>query len=247
MQRTLSTIVVTLIVGLMPSAACAGDQPANEAKQLLLKSRAAIRQAKVVSYQAEYGATGYIKKWVKDVRGKVLVGEKAKYEVPRFLLDITMPGDEDAEPDHYTVGCNGDEYFLVDAKTKTVYVDLDPAVLGSNSRAFQRVILPEFGDENAFEDELEAEHLELGEAESVAGEDCAVVRVKNESPPDIVWWISQKDHLPRRVRRLYKDDEDGEGTTELTLSALVVNPKVTDAPFRVRVPDGFKKTDDFAP
>lgn len=245
-RGTLTGLVVSLLAA---SGVLAGDasSSADSAKEVLRKSREAIKQTKVVRYHADYKATGYVTRWVKDLRGSVIVGEKAKYDVPRFLLDLTMPGSEGSDPMKYTVGCDGDVYFLVDESTKTVYADLDPAVLGSNSRAFRRVILPEFGDDEAFKTELEAEQIELKDAESVAGEDCHVVFIKNESPPDVTWWISKDDHLPRRVRRLYKQPDEGEGTTELTLSSLVADPPMKEDPFRVRVPEGFKKTDKFAP
>lgn len=170
----------------------------------------------------------------------------ARYDVPRFLLQVEMPGDDDP-PIRLTAGCDGNEYFLVDPTSKTVYADLDPEVLGSNSRSLQRLLLSEFGNKAPFQDELKSDQITLAQAESVAGEDCHVVRVPGKNAPDTMWWISKKDHLPRRVRHLYTDKQQGEGATELTLSALVVNPPVREDPFRVRVPSGYKKTDDFAP
>ena len=244
--RTLYGVMILFLTA-CSCVAGEGSSGDNPAKAVLKKSREAIKKTKVVSYNADYTATGYIKQWVSDARGQVIVGEKAKFDVPRFRLDITMAGQEDKPEKRYSLGCDGDEYFLIDEESKTVYADLDPAVLGSNSRAFRRVILPEFGDAEAFKEELKAETVELRDAESVGGEDCDVVFVKNESPPDIMWWISKKDQLPRQVRRLYKQEDRGEGTTELTLKQLQANPSVKEDPFAVRVPEGFKKTDEFAP
>ncbi len=40
---------------------------------------------------------------------------------------------------------------------------------------------------------------------------------------------------------------ENRGTTELTISQLVINPKFKANPFKLVVPNGFKKTDEFAP
>lgn len=246
MRRTLGTMLVMAAMGAMPIATRGDEASPDKAKQILLRSREAVSKTKAVRYQADYKATGYVKQWVKDVRGTVLIGEKAKFDVPRYFLDVTMAGEEGAEPTRRTIGCDGNEYYIINESTKMVHADLDPAVLGRNSRSFQRVVLPEFGDDEAFKDALESKSMECADAESVEGEDCDVVVIKGDSPVETRWWISKKDNLPRRVLRLYKDEEDGEGTTELTLGALTVNPPIHDDPFRVRVPEGYSKTDEFA-
>lgn len=247
MRWTLGLKIAVLTIGAAPLAVRGEEKAAATAREVLLKSREAIGKSREVRYEADYRATGYIQRWVKDVRGNVLVGEKAKHDVPRFRLESTLPGGEGEEPIRVTVGCDGNDYYLVDEKSKTVYADVDPAVLGSNARTFQRLILREFGDAEAFKEELKSESLSLGEAESVGGVDCHVVIFKKDSPPDTWWWISKEDHLPRRVRRLYKDEQQGEGSTELTLMSLAANPTTKEESFRLRVPDGFKKTDEFAP
>jgi hypothetical protein len=141
---------------------------------------------------------------------------------------------------------------LIDPQAKIAYQDMDPAVLGADSRNLQRVILPEFSADEPFKEALEAESVEIAGSESVAGEDCHRVTVKTgePSPAAVDWYISKKDYLPRKVVRTYNNRSDPEGspgTTELTISQLVVNPKLKADPFKLVLPSGFKKTEEFAP
>ncbi len=70
MQRTAGIIIALLTIGIAPLSADEGN-----GKEVLRQAREAIQHAQVVRYEAQYTATGYIKQWVKDVKGKVLVGK----------------------------------------------------------------------------------------------------------------------------------------------------------------------------
>ena len=246
MWRQLGNAILVFLISATPLLAD-DNAGARDGKRILTQSREAIRNARMLRYEGDYRVTGYIKQWVQDIQGTAIVGQISKHDVPRFRIELEQKEEDSEEAVRYVVGSDGDKYFLVDEKAKTVYADMDPAVLGSNSRAFRRVLLPELSEKEPFQEALESETISVGDSESVAGEDCHVVVIKNESPPDVMWWISKKDQLPRRVRRLYKNAEGEEGTTELTLRALEVNPRLRENPFLIPEPEGFKRTDDFAP
>ena len=124
--------------------------------------------------------------------------------------------------------------------------DIDPAVMGRNARLIQGLIVRAFVSEEPFADELKSE-VELKGAESVGGEDCYQVSVKSEGQGESVWFISKRDFLPRRRDRVLVNPAGEKATREVVLSNLVVNAPPAGEPFKAVVPEGFKKTDDFAP
>ena len=61
-----------------------------------------------------------------------------------------------------------------------------------------------------------------------------------------VWFVSTKDYLPRRRDSIFIRDGERQGT-QIVLTSLEVDPKFTKSPFKLELPEGFTKTDDFAP
>jgi len=124
-------------------------------------------------------------------------------------------------------------------------------VLGKNSRDIQRVVVGAFFDKDAFKEELEAEGLELRGTVEVGGEQCYEVYSPVKTPPQkaIAWAISAEDLLPRRITRYYASREPGgpDGSTMVTMTNLAANPKQAGDPFKLSVPEGYTKTDEFAP
>jgi len=89
--------------------------------------------------------------------------------------------------------------------------------------------------------------LNIWGASKIGNEKCYDIHVLIGDSSDAVWSISQNDYLPRKVRRLHKNRKGEEGSIELTLTNLVVNPTFNHDPFILQVPHGYKKTDEFAP
>ena len=241
-----------LLVASGASAADTGLKSADhlDGRAIVTKAAAGIKQARVVSYTAKYTATGWVAKFVANVQGTALVGKQSKWEIARFRCDVKLrkPGSSDARA--LSAGCDGYQYFLVDPKAKTAYQDMDPAVLGSNGRDVQRVVMQEFASPEPFKEQLEAETIELRGSESVAGVECYRIHIKSDTPPELDWFFGKKDFLPRKVILTYPNRQNPEGepgTTQLVISDLVVNPELEKDPFKLVVPEGFARTDDFAP
>lgn len=225
-------------------------QDLSDPKKVLEKSREALKATKVVAYDATIEATEWVKQAVPNVTGKAVVGELMQYEIPQFYCDVQIKRADAAEAVAFQGGCNGDKYFLIDPKTKKAYEDMDPVVMGSNGRDLQRLALREFYDKEPFKAELEAEKAELRETTDVGGESCYQVYVALKgSPKAIAWDISKKDHLPRRVTRWYapREGEGPDGTSQMTITKLQIDPKFPKDPFVLRVPEGYTKSDEFAP
>lgn len=223
------------------------DSVSREAVEILRKSEAALKTVKKASYSASYRGTRWVESMVPKVEGIATIGTRSQWDIDPFSCEVTITPNDSEETLTFAAGSNGDTYFLIDSKTKTVYEDMDPLVLGSNSRNIQRVLMHEFAMPDPFGDALTADTVQLkGDAE-VNGEVCYVVRAEGESPPSVSYYIAKKDYLPRRVVRTYKNPKGEEGSTELTISHLKINPSFVRDPFAVVVPKGYKKTDDFAP
>ena len=249
-------LMMVMAVGLCAAVGQVGDKAAetktdsDDAKAILKKSAAAVKKVKTVRYQADYLATAWIIPFVPKVKGKVLMGQQSESENNRFRCDVKLQMPNSDEVQELTAGCDGDLYFLLDPVSKMAYEDIDPAVMGRHDRNVQRVLMPVFGAPEPFKDELEAESVELKETVTIEGEPCYEIHVPKEAPPSLIWYVSKKDLLPRRVVRVYPSREDpkGEdGTTQLTIFKLEVNPKLDKDPFKLHVPEGFTKTEDFAP
>lgn len=251
-MKRMASIALSL---LMASAVVAEDTDSKKTESakgraILAKAAAALKQVKRVSYRADYTATGWVARFVATVQGTAVMGEQSKWEIDRFRCEVKLQKPDSSETLEFAAGSDGNVFFLVDSKTRTAHEDMDPAVLGSNGRDIQRVLMPVFSAPEPLSDELESDSIESTGTATVSGEECYKIHVKTDTPPELVWFLSKKDYLPRRVLRIYpnrRDPEGEEGTTQLTISDLVVNPKFAEDPFRLVLPEGFSKTDDFAP
>ena len=253
-----STIAVLLGLGLVtgmvagPARTALGQQTpkktgADDPKEILQKVAAALQEVKFVQYDARYTATGWITAHVPNIEGSAALGEPFQYDIARFRAEVKMTPHQSEETIELTAGCDGDLFFLIDPKTKMVYADIDEAVLGTHQRNVQRLLMREFVTKEPLADVLKAEKLELKETVQVGDETCYQIHVPLSDTRGITWFVSKKDWLPRRVDRLYQNPEGGEGSTRLVLTNLVTRTTFSAEPFKVIVPQGFTRTDDFAP
>lgn len=245
-------LTMFVIAGLTTAAIRADetkDAPSagGEGAAVLEKAREAMKGLKSVRYKVDYRGTGWLVERVPTVSATVLLAGQSQWKIDRFHFEGTLQPPKTEQPVNVTAGCDGDLYFLVHNEKKTVYEDIDTAVLGSFGRSIPRAVLSGFTSGDPLADEGKAEKFELKEPQSVEGESCDQVLVTMSGDRQVIWYISQKDHLPRRYDRLMKDPEKGSATTELVVSRLELNPKVEGNPFKAVVPEGFTKSDQFAP
>lgn len=243
--------LVLALFGLCTTTLLAEDPPkpstpAPEAVEFAKKIAEALRNAKVVSYKAAYTPTGWVAQRVPSVEGTATVGDQSKHKIDAFTVKVKMRKAGSEEVTEMEAGSDGNEYFLIDAKAKTCYKDLDPAVLGAQGRNVQRIVLRDFASSEPLADIIKGGEIELRGDAKVGEEECREIYMKFPDTGAMVWSVSKKDYLPRKVTRLVKGEE-GEATTELIISDLVVNPQFVRNPFEMICPEGFKKTDEFAP
>ena len=133
------TIRAMLMLGLCGAAAAAQDAAKKSADltdpvEILKKADAACKAVNFVQYTASIEGSGTQERFVGKSSGTVtLKGRGAGgAEQYRYEAKLEKPGSNDMND--VTVGSDGKTYFLIDAKAKKAYEDINPAVVGTAGR-----------------------------------------------------------------------------------------------------------------
>ena len=224
----------------------AGDD--NEAVAILRKADAAIKAVDGVRYKIHTRPTGVVTNFASAAEGEAVMwgwdGRGAEKSYAH--LEGTRPGSD--EPMRISGGGDGEMYFLLDHQAHKAYEDIDPGVLGTGGQALSSFLMVEFVHPAPFDDEISADKVELVGKQDVAGASCYKIDVTYSGGRGrSTWLISTEDYLPRGRIRYFSIPQQGEGTLEVTLSEIEVNPEIEPAIFRLQLPAGYEKVDDFAP
>jgi len=248
MRRLMSYLVIALLA---VTSAGAEEAPAPakspEAIEILKKVDTATKAVDSVRYKATSTPDGVAVNFVAASEGSVVMEGWNGQTPQKFRIEATTkrPGAE--EPVHLTAGGNGETFFLVDGAAKKVYEDMDPAVMGRTGQALRALMMAEFVHDKPFDDELNAENVQLLGKETVGGEECHKIEIAYGGGQGAsTWFFSTRDNLPRRRVRKFTTPQ-GDGTLDLTITSLEVSPKLDAAVFAMKLPDGYQKIDDFAP
>lgn len=246
--------VCCLFLSLMfaSAAAYAEDKKTDEMTdpvEILKKVDAATKAVKSVKFDSVVEATGALAAQVGKIEASFIISGFAQIAPEKYRAEakITLPGA--SEPLKISGGTDNDMFFLVDHQGKKAYVDLDPAVMGTSARVFQQAWMIEFVHATPFNDEIVGKSQELKGSEKIGGEDCYVIHVVYavERAPEATWYFSKKDLLPRRRIDTITMPTGDKATMVKTISNLVVDPKLSDDMFKLKLPEGYTQTDDFAP
>ena len=146
------------------------------------------------------------------------------------------------------MGSDADEYFLLDPKTKIAYVDIDDSVQGTAGRMSQFLGMREFIHPTPFSDEINGDKKELKGVKKIGDQECYEIHVVySGGQGEATWCFSKKDFLPRRVDRWQRGPSGERGATVVILTDLKADPKIDPSIFKVKIPDGWTKTDEPAP
>ncbi len=219
----------------------------DEATEILKKADEACKAVKSVKYTASGLGTGINEARVPKTEGTVILSGYKNGRPEKFRYEVKAQRAGSAETIAATIGSDGNEYYAIDPAKKVAYVDIDPAVLGGFQRIGTTVTMVEFVHEAPFSDEINAEKKELKGSTKVGDEDCFEVYVKySNQGQEANWFFSKKDYLPRRVDRKFTRGEEV-GGTQIIVTSLTVDPKSDKDPLKFELPDGYTKSDDFAP
>lgn len=232
-----------------------GDKPAEVAKnvrelkaiEIIKKADAAIKKVTSVQYTSRREISGPLAKRLSPAQGTVIYTMKSPEDPPKYRIGVRMKPRNSEEELRFTVGSDGDLFYLIDPAKKMVYADIDPAVAGNRGGIAQGLVMQEYLAADPFGDELKADTIAYQGTQSVDGEDCQVVRVVYGRGQESIWYFSTQDYLPRRRDRLFKGREGEVSGLTVVLTDLVVSPTPDDNAFKLEAPQGFTKTDEFAP
>ncbi len=229
------------------------SQPADPV-ELLKKADAACKLLKEVAYEVNYEATGELKAGVGRMQAKVIAARvRSKDDVlglgQKFVIDARVIKAGADESQHVTVGTDGEKFWVVRHDAKKVHEDVDPAVLGQTGGGVVGAMMFEYLHPAPYDDEIKGKQRELLASKTIEGVDCHEIRVvyASEQAPKTTWYLSKKDYLPmRRIDEVTMPDRK-KYTVEKTVSKLDTNPKLDEDAFKLKVPEGYTKTDEPAP
>ena len=116
------------------------------------------------------------------------------------------------------------------------------------ARVAQNVPMLEFVHGTPFTDEIEGKTQKLEGIEKVGGEPCYKVYVEYQNATQTtVWYFSVNDLLPRRDDRGRKTQDGQTFGSQRTVTNLKIEKSFDDSQFKLKLPDGYEKIDDFAP
>jgi outer membrane lipoprotein-sorting protein len=242
-------VLVLLLAAVLPAAAEEAAQ-SPQAVEILRKADAAIKKVDSVRYHVKSVPEGVATRFRAPAEGvAVLSGWDEEMDAPRgFFAQVRTTMGESGEPFELTGGGDGETFFVLDHGTKKAYEDMDPGVLGGGARALRGVQVLEFVHDAPFDDELGAESITLEGERSVFGEVCHAIRVKYAGGQgESTWLFSKADFLPRGRIQHFTIPDAGEGKIETIISVLEVNVEVSPDLFRMHLPEGYERVDDFMP
>lgn len=215
----------------------------DETTKILVKVDAAAKAVKVVKYDVVAKGSGRGQGF--ELKGTYLFTGWEGRDPKKFVVDIEVTAPGSADTHKYTGGSDGENYFVIDHAAKKAYVDIDPAVLGTRfGRAYRAGLMIEFVYDNPFSDEIKADSKTMKGTKTIGGVECYEIDIAYAAAggQKATWCFSKKDFLPRR-----RVDITSRGETEKTITNLVVDPKIDDATFKFKLPEGYTQVDDFAP
>ncbi|MHC4695275.1 MAG: LolA-like protein [Planctomycetota bacterium] len=219
--------------------------------EILKRADAAARAVTAVKYDVVVEEAGALSPCLRpgELEATFLVVADVEDPLPKFRVDVKMTPPGASQPQRLSGGGDGDTFFIVNHQSMMAYEDLDPAVMGPSAGVFVKAGLAEFLAPTPFADEISGKTQELVGSAKIHGEDCYEVRVVygRENAPDVVWSFSKRDFLPRRRVDLFGGTCGAEGKITKTITNVVVDPKLDEDTFKLRLPEGYAKTDDFAP
>ena len=267
--------VLALVVACMAAAARAQEAappgPADEVKatsrpasagelsdpvEILKKVDAAARAVESVKYEAELVGLEAAEPLVGKLRALIIAtGTPEEGFVPtptKYWVDAKFQPPGSDETMHLAGGTDGETYVLVNHVTKMAYEDMDPAVLGSGARVLAGGMMFELLFKTPFTDEINGVSHKLLGSKVIGGVDCYEIHIvyqgnARSQRPEATWCFGKKDLLPRRRVDKFTLQDGRTGLVQKTIMKLEIDPKLEKDTFKPKLPEGYTKSDDFAP
>jgi len=247
--------VVDLLVGAR-DADKPDDKPAadlTDPVEILKKADAACKALKSIKYEVAREGEGDLAARVARLQAEVIQagaspgGEKA--QAAKFVIDARYARPGQSEIQRVTAGSDAETFFVIEHAKKLAHEDIDPAVMGVTGSGLVRAMFIEFMHTAPFNDEIIGKSRELKGSKAIGGVDCYEVHVvyQADEAPAATWFFAKTDFLPRCRVDEYKLPDGTKGLLRKTITKLEADPKLPDDAFKLKLPEGYTKTDDFAP
>ncbi len=217
----------------------------QQAIDILKKTDAAAKAVTTAGYDARFEVSGWLADELGNLQGHALVGGEFRRTFQFFRFEIHHPQPIDGEKRKLTAGSDGQTFYLIDHQKKTVHTGPGASVLGPAGRTARTLGMVEFLHPTPFSDEINADRAELIGTATVGDQECYKIHVNYAgTTARAIWYIAQKDYLPRRVDRFRRNPATGqEAVTHLIVTNLIINPVFFVNPFELRVPPDYTRTD----
>ena len=217
--------------------------------EILKKADAASKAVKTAKYDIVVEPKGVAESFVGRTKATVTATGVTSGGPEQYLVDAKVAPPGSGETVHITGGGDGDTFFLIRHADKIAHVDIDPAVLGSFARPIMGNIMLEFFVTEPFTQEINGKSHKLAGSRTIGGEDCYEIHVvyDAERAPETTWFLSKKDFLPRCRLDKFSLPDGRKGEMRRTITNLDVGPKLDKDTFKLKLPQGYTKTDEFAP
>jgi len=236
-----------------PGPKKAGVAKLSDPLEILKKADAAAKTVKSVKYHVVIEPSGAAEQFGGKAEGDVIMSgvltDGGRPTIEKYYVELKVQAPNSGEIRHISGGTDGEDFYVVHHAEKTAYQDIDPAVMGRAGRTLTAGFMIEYLLDGPFDDEMNGRAREFKGIKKVAGEECYVVHVvyQNEQAPQATWHFSVKDLLPRCRVDEYTLQDGSKGAIRKTISKLEVNPKLAPDAFKLKLPEGYTQTDDFAP
>lgn len=230
MRNNVSLATIAAAV-LFPLVAASGLEKEPRAIEILTKVDRATKAVEAVAYKAKLTMEGEGASRFPGVEGTV----RAQAIPGKSLAKMNIEGAMGDRPFH--VITDGETVLSLDRQSKVATRGKVPAA----SRLLARgtyLWMQEFLHPKPFGDELNGDAAKHEGTKEIGGVECDVIYVvyaQNQGRSR--WYFGRKDHLPRRVDRIFRD---GQTTRVLTVLSLEASPKFDDKTFATTAPEGFE-------
>ena len=220
----------------------------DAAVAILAKADAAIKRVKGVRYHAVVTAGGVRAKYFPKISGTAAFYGDLSEGFRHFFFDVTLQPADGGSTRRLTTGGNGEMFFLIDWHNHSAYEDMDIQVIGADGRREPAITMIESIHPPPFIQEIAGERDQLLDTVLGGMQACTVMHfVAGVYGQEATWYFSKKDFLPRRVRRSFPIQPGKRAYRDYVITDLEVDPAFDELLFKLALPKGFKKKDEFAP
>ena len=216
--------------------------------EILRRVDEAAKAVKAVKYTGSFHGEGAAASRVSQIEGTVILAGWDHGGPAKFWTDVSGKRRGTGEAFEVTIGGDGEIFYVTDHPNKITYEDIDSSVLGTTGGAARGLWMMEFLHPAPFSDELNGDLQELVGTKTIAGEECYEIHVEYAGGRGEAYWcFSKNDFLPRQRTDIFQSRDGAAASRVRTITSLTVDPKIDEATFRLKLPYGYTKSDDFAP